>query len=241
MEKTRTYRYRIEPRDVDFLLRATIASLTDHVLRAAGEDADANGFGIRNLTTENSTWVLLRIAIEIDRMPLRYDEIAIETWISEVGRLTTVRNFIIRNAAGDRIGAAVTHWAMINLSTRRPVDLSSHPDYAGFRTGIPCPIAEPQRLGACNAVEICDHKVSYSDVDFNRHANSVKYIEWFVDMLPVEYHSRRKAARFEINYIRESRLGDNLSLHLDDEGGISRFEVKDAAGAPVCRAAIWWT
>ena len=48
MEKG-TYRYRVESRDVDFTLKASLASLCDYILRAAGDDADRNNFGVRDL------------------------------------------------------------------------------------------------------------------------------------------------------------------------------------------------
>ena len=62
METKREYTYRIEPRDVDFMKRATLMSLADYILHTAGEDADRNGFGVRDLNLHNASWVLTRMA-----------------------------------------------------------------------------------------------------------------------------------------------------------------------------------
>ena len=93
MEAKREYTYRIEPRDVDFMKRATLMSLADYILHTAGEDADRNGFGVRDLNLHNASWVLTRMALETVRMPEEYEQIRITTWVSDVTRVMTTRNF----------------------------------------------------------------------------------------------------------------------------------------------------
>jgi len=66
------YDYAVQPREVDLTKRATIITLGDSILHTAGEDADRIGFGIRNLQSKDSTWVLSRMAVEIDRLPAAY-------------------------------------------------------------------------------------------------------------------------------------------------------------------------
>lgn len=233
------YKYVIEPEIVDFSCRATIVAIGDYILRAAGEDADKNGFGIRNLSHDNCSWVLSRMAIEMERIPMQYEQITVTTWISSVGRLMTTRNMIITDQSGERIGAAVTCWAMINLSTRRPMDLSSHPSYSTAVIEQPSPIEAPGKVQRIEPEIVHNHTVVYSDVDFNRHANSMKYLEMMVDMLPMEYHSERQFHRVEINFMHESKWGDELVVGalLGEE---SLFEIKKSDQSEVCRASIGW-
>ena len=63
MDTKRTYNCRIEPRDVDFMRRASLMALVDYLLHPAGEDADRNGFGVRDLNLNNASWVLTRLAV----------------------------------------------------------------------------------------------------------------------------------------------------------------------------------
>ena len=123
MDTKRTYNYRIEPRDVDFMRRATLMALVDYLLHTAGEDADRNGFGVRDLNLNNASWVLTRLAVEIDRMPDEYEPVRVTTWVSNITRAMTTRNFDILDARGERIAGAVSNWAMIDLSSRRLLDL----------------------------------------------------------------------------------------------------------------------
>lgn len=233
------YTYIVAPRDVDFSRQATIVSLGDYVLDVAGKDADKNGFGIRNLSASNSSWVLSRVAIEMERIPMQYETITITTWVSNVGRLMTTRNMILSDERGERIGAAVTCWAMIDLSSRRPLDLSAHPDYLAAVIDEPSPIDAPCKVARIQPQNTANHTVVYSDIDFNRHANSMKYVEWVVDMLPEQYHAERRLERMEINYTHESRWGDELTIgaQLNES---SLFEIRNAEGIEVCRIAIQW-
>ena len=43
------YSYQVQPREVDLTKKATIFTLGDCILHAAGEDADQIGFGVREL------------------------------------------------------------------------------------------------------------------------------------------------------------------------------------------------
>ena len=80
------YDYAVQPREVDLTKRATIITLGDSILHTAGEDADRIGFGIRNLQSKDSTWVLSRMAVEIDRLPAEYERYTVGTWVGEIGR-----------------------------------------------------------------------------------------------------------------------------------------------------------
>ncbi|MEG1564727.1 MAG: thioesterase, partial [Bacteroides sp.] len=148
LAKIGTYRFVAEPFHVDFNGRLTLGVLGNHLLNCAGFHATERGFGIANLNEENYTWVLSRLAIELDEMPVQYEEFTIQTWVENVYRLFTDRNFALLNKEGKKIGYARSIWAMINLNTRKPADLlalhgGSIVDYV---TVEPCPIDKPSRI-----------------------------------------------------------------------------------------------
>ena len=100
MAEKSVYRYRVEPEAVDFTMHATISALGAAVLNAAGVDAHGKGFGVDALTKHNCSWVLSRLALELDRRPAQYDDYRIVTWISDYGRVLSTRNFVLEDAAG---------------------------------------------------------------------------------------------------------------------------------------------
>ena len=124
------YDYCVQPREVDLTKKATIIALGDYILHSAGEDADRIGFGIRRMQSADTTWVLSRMAIEVERFPDEYESYTIGTWVGEINRLMTTRNFVVEDAQGRRIAAATTNWAMIDMRTRQPLDLRDNIRYS---------------------------------------------------------------------------------------------------------------
>lgn len=181
------YNYRVEPQDVDFTLRATIPSLGSAILNTAGIDAHGKGFGVDALNADNHSWVLSRMAVEFDCQPRQYTDYTIATWINEYGRVLSTRNFTLTDAAGNEFGRAVTQWAMIDLKSRSALDLSWVGDaHADAIVDAPSPTDKPRKIRDVDPAQTVMHKVVYSDIDFNRHVNTMRYIEMMIDMLPLE-------------------------------------------------------
>lgn len=123
-EKT-GYTYYADPQQVDFTLRMTVPALANEVLNTAGVDAQRKGFGIDKLNKENRSWVLSRMAIEIDDRPEQYSSYEIVTWVNEYNRMLSTRNFTLHDAAGREFGRAVTQWCIIDLGARKAIDLNT--------------------------------------------------------------------------------------------------------------------
>ena len=68
--KIGTYKFVAEPFHVDFTGRLTMGVLGNHLLNCAGFHASDRGFGIATLNEDNYTWVLSRLAVELDEMPI---------------------------------------------------------------------------------------------------------------------------------------------------------------------------
>ena len=71
MAEKSLYQFRVEPQEVDFTLRATIASLGSVILNVAGIDAPGKGFGGDVLNAEHHSWGHPRMAVEVDSRPLQ--------------------------------------------------------------------------------------------------------------------------------------------------------------------------
>ena len=118
--KVGTYPFVAEPFHVDFMERLTMGVLGNHLLNCAGFHAAERGFGIATLNENHYTWVLSRLAIEMEEMPRAYEKFSVQTWVENVYRLFTDRNFAILNQEGKPIGYARSIWAMISMETRKP-------------------------------------------------------------------------------------------------------------------------
>ena len=86
MAEKSLYHYRLSLRMWISRCGRTLASLGGSILNTAGVDAYGKGFGVDVLNAGNHSWVLSRMAIEIDRRPEQYTGL----YDSHVDQRTTV-------------------------------------------------------------------------------------------------------------------------------------------------------
>ena len=218
-----------EPFHVDFTEKLTMGVLGNHLLNCAGIHAAERGFGIAELNENHYTWVLSRLAVEMEEMPRAYEKFSIRTWVENVYRLFTDRNFEIVNAAGKPIGYARSIWAMISMETRKPADLlalhgGGITDYICDKE---CPIEKAGRVKVNEAEPVARYTAKYGDIDLNGHVNSVKYIEHALNLFPLEMFREKSLRRFEVAYVAESYYGDTLCFYREQVGeGEYDIEIK---------------
>lgn len=216
-DKKGKYNYVVEPFHVDYTGKMSWGILGNQLLNCAGFHSSERGFGIGSLNEEDYTWVLSRLAIEMDKMPTQYQKYSIETWMENVYRLFTDRNYVIYDENNHPVGYASSVWAMISLQTRKPANLLTLHDGGinEYALSESCPIAKPARIKVNTKESKGTYKVKYSDIDINGHLNSVKSIEHILDLFPYDYFEKG-VKRFEIAYVAESYFGDTLHFFVDE-------------------------
>lgn len=241
------YDFFTEAFHVDLTGRLFMGILGNQLLNVAGMHAKDRGFGMAYLNENHYTWVLSRLVIDMDRMPVQYEPYSIDTWVENVYKLFTDRNFSIAGKDGDVIGYARSIWAMIDMSSRKPADLlalhgGNITDY--IETSRECPIDKPCRIKVTSAEPVRQLQMHYCDIDINGHVNSIKYIEHILDLFPIERFKSERVRRLEIAYVTESYCGDVLSFFCD-EANDSEYNVEvrknvetDGKGEVVVRAKV---
>ena len=239
--KIGTYQFVAEPFHVDYTGHLTIGVLGNHLLNVAGFHSHDRGFGIDRLNKEHYTWVLSRLALEMYDLPMQYESFTIETWVENVYRLFTDRNFAVLNKEGKAIAYARSVWAMIDTETRKPVDLMAihDGDIAGYICDKDCPIDKPSRIKVSSKEPVAILPVKYSDMDINGHVNSIRYIEHILDLFPVDAFKEKRVRRFEMAYVAETMATDTMAYYMDkvDDDNFD-IEVKKNQTDVVCRSKV---
>ena len=220
MNKIGTYPFVAEPFHVDFTGKLTMGVLGNHLLNCAGIHATERGFGMAVLNENHYTWVLSRLAIEMNDYPKQYESFSIQTWVENVYRLFTDRNFAILGKDGEPLGYARSIWAMISMEDRKPADLialhgGGISDYIATKE---CPIDKPERVKITEFQPAGEYIARYSDIDVNGHVNSIKYIEHILNLFPMDLYREKRVKRFEIAYVAESYYGDKLTFFCQQKG-----------------------
>ena len=234
----KTYPFRVQPQDVDFQYKITMSAMANILLTTAGFNADDNGFGIRFLNEMECTWVLTRFAVEMDRFPEQYEDISVETWIEDVGRASTTRNFCIRDSKNEIIGNACSIWVMLDLNTRRAKDLMALDGIHKFASGEVGLISKPIKLDAVEGEDYDGFKVKYSDIDINAHVNTISYVEWISDCFSLNCYRKCSVKRFEFNFMNEMLYDDFVEIVGNEvTPGDFRFEIMKE-DKTACRARV---
>ncbi len=218
MDKIGRYEMQAESFHCDFNHRLQMGYLGNYMLNAADFHSTDRGFGMRYLFSQNKTWVLSRLCIEMEEMPQQYSHFVMETWVESAMRYFTKRNFcVVESNTGKVLGYGRSVWALIDLSSRQPLDILSVNDgdvnnwVAGDKE---CPIAAPGRVKmGKDAVFVRSIETRYSDVDVNGHINSVKYMEHILNLFDLDFYKKYTFKRFDIAYVAESHFGDVLNFY----------------------------
>lgn len=241
MKTGNSYDMRVEPQEVDFTLRCKAAAMCNNILNIAGTDAQRNGFGVDTLMRNNCSWVLSRFAVEFDSLPMQFSTFSIRTWVNYDGRLLSTRNFELTDAEGNVFGRSVSQWAMINFETRRPTDLNELAEcYTSILSDEEPPCERPRKLFPIEPSQTMEHRIVYSDIDFNRHVNTLRYIDMMTDMLPIEFFAHPRPVRLDFHFVKEARYGQSLAVGMALQENSVLFEIKSDDGAAVCRASFQW-
>lgn len=217
LPKIGKYNFVAEPFHCDFTKHLFIGHLGNNLLNAADFHSNDRGYGVNYLNSVNKTWVLSRLSVELDEIPAIYEDFVVETWIDSVMRYFTNRNFKITNKDGYVYGYGKSIWAMIDTTTRQPVDIlktSNETISEYLETDYANPIKKSSRVKLDDDLKLQQSILTtYSDIDINGHVNSIKYIEHILDLFPIEYYKKYRIKRFDIAYIMESHNNDKLNFY----------------------------
>ncbi len=215
----RSYELSVLPQWIDFTGRCRFSTTVSNILDVAGMDARRNGFGIDVLGPRGIGWVLSRLCVELDSRPMVNEPYTVVTWVKGYTPLLSTRCFEFRDAEGRCFGRAVSIWCLINFADRRPVPMETIMETASKSVtpkDEPCP--GPKKIRPFDAPAADTHRVKYTDIDFNRHMNTLRYVDLVVDELPPEVSSSAAPMRVDIHFVKESVYGDKLNVYCVKDG-----------------------
>lgn len=227
MDKTESLHILADAFHCDFQHQLCLGHLGNDLLNAADIHSTRRKFGMMYLNTLNKTWVLSRLAIELEDMPCEHDQVKITTWVENAMKYFTKRNWEIASEDGSKIyGYGKSIWAMIDTQTREPQDIFAVND--GTITSYvynekECPIKDVSRVKTPEMEDYTEFTVKYSDLDVNGHLNSIKYLDHIMDTFDLDYLKANKLRRIEVAYVAEGRWNDTLRIYHKAEGEYDHF------------------
>ncbi|NOX89290.1 MAG: hypothetical protein GXO77_09700 [Calditrichaeota bacterium] len=226
--------------------RASVQTIFDYLQESASNHAAALKVAKTDLDRLGMTWVVSRVHIRMEKYPFWNEIVRVETWPSQKDTLFALRDFVILDQKGNQIGVATTSWMLIDFKIRKPVRLPSFLDEM-VNTDRGRALNDPfDRLPEPEKIEHeVGFKVRLSDLDMNRHVNSVNYIDWALEAVPAEVWNKFSIKEIEVNYRAESFYGDRVLSQAqvieEGEGMIVRHRLqREKDGRELCRIVSRW-
>lgn len=193
--------------------------ITERIIEVATRHANSLGIGYANLHPLGIGWVLSRLGVYFERFPGINESYSIETWIESWNRLFSERCFRFTDGNGQTIGWGRTVWATINFKTRRIADLSRLATNDMTAPDTECGMPRMRKHLPVVPSRSKSIVFGFSDLDFNRHVNSVRYIEHILNLWSLAHYDRYRVERFDIAYHHECLSGQEviMAVHEDDE------------------------
>ena len=230
-----SYEFDIKYQEVDGRKKLRLFNLENYLLEVAGTVADELGFGIAVLHPRGLTWILTRLGVEMYELPTHCEHVRFETWIESNAHMLSTRDY--RIYSGDKlIGQCKSVWTVLDLEKREIVNIFDDPMF------VDCVDGEVLEMGRVRMTTIPEptgsaaHKVVYSDIDYNGHCNSCRYLQAMTDAYMPDYYGKK--VRLDISYSKEAMLGEELqTLYLVSEDGV-QYQQKNGLGETSCSAKI---
>ncbi|HEY3290643.1 MAG TPA: acyl-CoA thioesterase [Anaerolineae bacterium] len=172
--------------ECDALGHVNNAHYLRYMQEAAFDGSAAAGYGIERYAAMHRLWVARQTEIEYLR-PLRYgDSVIVKTWIQDFRKVTSRRNYEMRNAATDEpVANAYTEWAFIDSTTGRPAVIPVEAVSAYFPEGAPAPAPARERFPvappAPAGVVKVRRTVTWDEIDAAWYVNNPVYLTYAED------------------------------------------------------------
>ena len=264
-----TYEYTIRYQDVDDTKHLRWVALEEYLLEVAGTVADDLDFGISVLHPMDRTWILTHLSVQMNYMPMPGEHVVFETWIEQNAHMLSTRDYRIylkksevrsqKSEDSDLllIGQCKSVWAVLDMEKREIVNMFDDPMFEGCIDGEVLPITRAARMVALTDAPSVPYTIRYSDLDYNRHCNSCKYLQamldthlplaltaWQLGQAPEAANSQQPSAngqeawRLDIHYAREVHAGEQTTIAWREEDDTVRYQLLNAEGMTSCSAAL---
>ena len=187
--------------------------------------AELGGISFSDMQAHHQAWVLSRMRLEVHRLPKWRDTVTVKTWIQSLENSRSIR--CLEMYLGDeKLVGCETFWAVFNTQSRRPEALALPHDH--FEK-YPEEKATAEYFSKIDTTVIsklvAEKAIMLSDLDIVNHANSVKYLEWCLDLADESKIINQEIESFEMNFMKELSLNDQVVIHENNEQNASIFSI----------------
>jgi len=197
--------------------------------------------GLGPMDTQKTAWALVGWKLHFHQRPRWNTPLTVRTWPRTMSNHTSDRDFIITDAAGEKVITATSRWLLLDTVTGRVAKVTDE-ILSRYELGDERAMdAELPANGKCPPGSPCTftYTVLRRDIDTLHHVNNLHYLSLARQALPEELSSAH-FADIEIIYKRQIKLGATVHFfYSPTEDGKHLVEIKDENDLKT-HALIWF-
>lgn len=209
-------KYVVTSNDVDSSLQIRVSSLLRYMQETATNHADKIKFGHNELEKDNLIWVIIRMQIEINRLPKLDEEFYVTTHPGKSKVFMFPRYFQVYDKHNNLLLNASSTWVVLNYETRKVV-INPFKDRKLPEDEDKIDLPLPEKALGESPVLVETRKAKYSEVDMNGHINNTRYVDYILDLHDSEFHKKKMVKSLLINFDKEIMEGDLISLYSNNQ------------------------
>jgi medium-chain acyl-[acyl-carrier-protein] hydrolase len=191
----------------------------------AAAHSEIGGISFTDMQEFHQAWVLSRMRVEVTELPQWRDVVTVKTWINSLENSRSVRALEMYVNGKKNVGSE-TFWAVFNTQLRRPEALALPYEHFELFPDDKATRKTFSKINLNHDKEIVFEKtVRLSDLDIVNHANNVKYLEWCLDLADETKILNQEIESFEMNFMKELSLKDQVVIHENNEQDTSIFSI----------------
>jgi acyl-ACP thioesterase len=208
-------------RDIDPSDRLTLGAIFDYFQEASINHAENLGVGRASMAQTGQIWILSRISVVLERRPRYRETITLRSWPRGTEKLFAIRDYDIQDASATPLVRGRSAWLILDMEKHRPLRPQAVVDKLPLNQGLDALHQGVPGLTTRVLTKVGERRAAYSDIDYNRHVNNARYIQWIQDIIDPELLEHASHMRLDVNYLQEIKGGETTELWsapLDDSG-----------------------
>ena len=211
--------YRLRWMDFDRHGRFQPTAALDIFQDVATIQAESMGIGRDAMVSRGVFWAVVRSKLEIVKTPSHFQVVTARTWPHTPTRFSFLRDFTMRDQAGDLLAKATTEWVLMDIESRKFASVKDYYDGPADFDEARAFERKPRKIadfeeGNRPAITVVPR---YADIDINGHVNNARYANFAIDALnPDERHAVRT---LQLDYRHEALANVPLVVHTLVEDG----------------------
>lgn len=234
------YRFttRVSYPDVDQQFHLSITGALRLMQEAAAIHSDSLGYSFRTVAQTRVHWLVVGWRVRMIRNACWNETLYVDTWPRTISRVTSERDFSIKNEAGETVCIATSNWILVSSETGRATRVT--PQIAAAYPLTPEPVFgdEPQIPDLEEGRLTYVGKVLRRDLDTNHHVNNLIYLDYARQALPEEIYDR-PFREMTVKYSRQLLLGDTFHCIYQHADDCHRVSLQSETGVLHAAVTFW--